>query len=377
MFDHTRKLATLARAARAIFTTVGHGHALPNTRIQNGFLGGSLKGALRGLYRDFERHIYDQGFSKPRIVPVQTSFLGAPSRRFKQTRVLIVGCADVGLRVRAVLPDHVKVLATTSNVARVPALRSAHCTPVQIQLDDAPSLRRLAGLAHYVLHLAPPPSTSSTDTRTRALLAALRMRQTPKAFTYASTTGVYGHCDGQLVDETRTLNPQTPRALRRVDAEHAVRVFGRQSNVRAHCLRIPGIYAADRPHADPLERIRQAVPVLTPKDDVYTNHIHANDLARTLVAALWRGRPVRNYNVAQDCDLKMGDYYDWLADQAGLPRPPRISKAQALATLSPMRLSFLNESRRINNERMKRELRIHPRHAVLLDSTPQGDHSAS
>ena len=180
----------------------------------------------------------------------------------------------------------------------------------------------------------------------------------PHALVYASTTGVYGDCQGAWVDEIRAVNPQTDRAKRRVDAENAIRTFGKQSNVRVSSLRIPGIYAADREGGDPLDRVRQATPVLISDDDVYTNHIHADDLARACIAALWRGKPQRNYNIAEDSGLKTGDYYDALADAAGLPRPPRITRVEAEATLSPMRLSFLNESRRIKNSRMKRELKL-------------------
>jgi nucleoside-diphosphate-sugar epimerase len=289
---------------------------------------------------------------------VKTSFLGAKSRRFKQTRVLIIGCGDVGLRVAKALPRHVRVLATTSNLAKVPELRAKHITPLQANLDKASSLHRLASLATYALQLAPPTNTGARDTRTANLVRALRLRSKPTALVYASTTGVYGNCNGEWVDETRAVNPQTDRAKRRVDAENSARTFGKQSNVRVNCLRIPGIYAADREGGDPLDRVRQATPVLTSEDDVYTNHIHANDLARACIAALWRGKPQRNYNIAEDSGIKTGDYYDALADAAGLPRPPRITRAEAEATLSPMRLSFLSESRRIKNSRMKRELGI-------------------
>jgi nucleoside-diphosphate-sugar epimerase len=289
---------------------------------------------------------------------VKTSFLGAKSRRFKQTRVLIIGCGDVGLRVAKALPRHVRVLATTSNPAKVTELRAKGITPLQANLDKASSLHRLASLATYALQLAPPPNTGASDTRTANLVRALRSRSKPTALVYASTTGVYGNCNGEWVDETRAVNPQTDRAKRRVDAENSARTFGKQSNMRVNCLRIPGIYAADREGGDPLDRVRQATPVLVSSDDVYTNHIHANDLARACIAALWRGKPQRNYNIAEDSGIKTGDYYDALADAAGLPRPPRITRAEAEATLSPMRLSFLSESRRIDNLRMKNELRI-------------------
>jgi nucleoside-diphosphate-sugar epimerase len=291
-------------------------------------------------------------------IPLQTSFLGAPSRRFKQTRILIVGCGDVGLRVAKALPRHVRVLATTSSSERVQELRNQNIKPLQANLDAPASLQRLAGLASYVLQLAPPPtrpSTGMTDPRTASLLQALKRRSKPSVV-YASTTGVYGNCNGEWVDETRTVNPQTARAKRRVDAEIRVRQFGAQSSVRASILRIPGIYAADREGGDPLDRVRQGTPVLVSEDDVYTNHIHADDLAKACIAALYRGKPQRVYNVAEDSGIKTGDYYDALADAAGLPRPPRITRAEAEATLSPMRLSFLSESRRVGNERMKREL---------------------
>jgi nucleoside-diphosphate-sugar epimerase len=291
----------------------------------------------------------------------KTSHLGAKPRRFKQKRILIVGCGDVGLRVAQLLPKHVRVLATTStsliHSERLPALRAQHIMPLQANLDKPSSLRRLGGLAHYVLQLAPPPSAGSRDPRTANLLHTLQARRQPMALVYASTTGVYGHCHGDWVSETRTVNPQTDRAKRRVDAERLVRRFGAQANVRASILRIPGIYAADREGGDPLDRVRQRLPVLAREDDVYTNHIHANDLAKACIAALWRGKPQRVYNVAEDSGIKTGDYYDALADGAGLPRPPRITRMEAEATLSPMRLSFLNESRRIKNSRMKQELR--------------------
>jgi nucleoside-diphosphate-sugar epimerase len=91
-------------------------------------------------------------------------------------------------------------------------------------------------------------------------------------------------------------------------------------------------------------------------DDVYTNHIHADDLARACVRALMAGLPQRAVNVCDDTDLRMGDYFDLVADLWHLPHPPRISRATALATLPPMMMSFMSESRRLSNVRMKREL---------------------
>jgi nucleoside-diphosphate-sugar epimerase len=151
-----------------------------------------------------------------------------------------------------------------------------------------------------------------------------------------------------------------------VDAEKWMRFLGR-SGVRVSVLRIPGIYAPDREGGTPRERLLKGTPVLVAKEDVYTNHIHANDLARACVAALWRGKPQRVVNVTDDTDLKMGDYFDLAASLYGLPKPPRISRHDAHAALPLMLLSFMSESRRLDNARMKRELKIQLRYPHVRD----------
>jgi nucleoside-diphosphate-sugar epimerase len=290
--------------------------------------------------------------------------------RFRRERVLIVGCGDVGLRVVKLLGNHVRVLALTSSPQRVAVLRQQGVTALRGNLDRPESLGRLAGLATRVVHLAPPRSDDQVqwwrDLRTVALLRALRSRTPPASLVYGSTSGVYGDCQGEQVNETRAVRPGTPRAERRVDAETAVRHFGRAAHARASILRIPGIYAPDREGGTPRERLLKRTPVLQHADDVYTNHIHADDLARAMVAALWRGRPQRVYNVSDDSDLKMGEYFDLAADLYGLPRPPRVSRGTAKDELPLMLLSFMGESRRLVNGRMKSELRL-----ALLHTTVQ------
>jgi nucleoside-diphosphate-sugar epimerase len=279
--------------------------------------------------------------------------------------MLIVGCGDVGLRAAGKLgapqSQRVRLLALTSSPERVRLLRACGITPLLGDLDQATTLSRLSGLAQRVLHLAPPPGdvrgVVNHDPRTRNLLRALRLRTPPQALVYASTTGVYGDCKGQRVSESRPVQPHTARARRRVDAEQWVRLLGR-SGVRSSILRVPGIYAQDREGGTPRERLLKGTPVLQPQDDVYTNHIHATDLARACALALWRGRPQRTVNVSDDTDMKMGDYFDLAADLMGLPRPPRIARSVADESLPLMLLSFMNESRRLDNTRMKRELRL-------------------
>lgn len=271
----------------------------------------------------------------------------------------------MGLRAARMLGARVRLLALSSTPARKPELRSAGITPLVGNLDVPESLARLAGLATRVLHLAPPPTEPAhawwRDMRTLALVWALRRRRAPTALVYGSTSGVYGDCGGARVPETRPVAPATPRAQRRVDAERVLRFYGR-SGVRVSVLRIPGIYAPDRPFGTPRERLLRGTPVLVAEDDVFTNHIHADDLARACVLALWRGRPQRVVHVSDDSCLRMGDYMDLAADLYGLPRAPRVPREQAQRMLPPALLSFMGESRQLDNARLKRELRLTLRH---------------
>ena len=135
--------------------------------------------------------------------------------------------------------------------------------------------------------------------------------------------------------------------------------------MRVGILRIPGIYAPDREGGTPRARLLKGTPVLQQADDVYTNHIHADDLARACCLALWRGAPQRVYNVNDDSDLLMGDYFDLAADLYGLPKPPRIAREGASTQLPLTLLSFMGESRRMVNIRMKQELRLTLRYPTV------------
>ena len=305
-------------------------------------------------------------FARTSNIPL-TDALTQPPACFKRPTLLIVGCGDIGMRVVRLLRARWRILALTSNPARRADLRAAGAVPLLGNLDAAPTLARLAGLADAVLHLAPPPSNGATDTRIARLLQALARKGRVGRIVYASTSGVYGDCAGARFDETRGVAPATERAQRRVDAEARVRHHGLVFGVRVSVLRIPGIYAADRPGGHPRERLLRGAPVLAAGDDVYTNHIHADDLARACVAALMRGAPQRIYHASDDTEMKMGEYFDLAADLTGLPRPPRIARADAAAALSPVQLSFMSESRRLDNTRLKRELRLRLHYPTVRD----------
>ncbi|KAB0637378.1 NAD-dependent epimerase/dehydratase family protein, partial [Burkholderia latens] len=196
---------------------------------------------------------------------------------------------------------------------------------------------------------------------------ARRARIVPDAFraptlVYASTTGVYGDCGGARIDETQPLRPANPRAFRRVSAERQLRAATVRGVLSARIVRIPGIYAENRL---PLARLERGTPALDAADDVYTNHIHADDLAAILRRAAVRGKPARAVHASDDSELRMGEYFDRVARAFGLPPPPRISRVDAERQLEPTLLSFMRESRRLSNARLKAELCVTLRYPTV------------
>jgi nucleoside-diphosphate-sugar epimerase len=282
--------------------------------------------------------------------------IDAASLATKLIRVLLIGCGDIALRTAELLRGRVRLYGLTRRPEDARKLTQRGIVPIVGDLDRSPSLDRLRAAPFAVVHFAPPPAEGRDDPRTARLLAALAKGQSiPQRFVYISTSGVYGDCAGARVDESRPRAAQTPRARRRVAAEERLRRWARRFGVRLVILRAPGIYAETRL---PLDRLKQGTPVLRAEDDVFTNHIHADDLARATVAALFRGKPNRAYNVADDAELKMGDWFDAVADAFALPRAPRVSWEEAETRMAPLLLSFMSESRRLVNARMKRELRV-------------------
>lgn len=280
-------------------------------------------------------------------------------------RLLIVGCGDVALRTVELLHGRYRMFALSHSVQRHALLRGHGIVPLPGNLDDPATLSRLAGLPHDVLHFAPPPNQGSLDSRTSNLIRALRRtRSIPQRLVYISTSGVYGDCGGEVVDERSPLRPESDRARRRVHAERMLRAWGRDSGVGVVILRVPGIYAADRL---PVERIRAGTPALSHTEDAYSNHIHADDLARVVLAALLRGRAGRAYNASDGSWLKIGDYFDLVAESLGLPLPPRISRGEAETRLAQPLLSFMRESRRLSNRRLREELRVHLRYPSVAE----------
>jgi nucleoside-diphosphate-sugar epimerase len=276
--------------------------------------------------------------------------------------ILIIGFGDIATRLVQRYAGQATFVGLTRRRERVAELRALSVIPHIGDLDAPATLKHLPR-ADAVFHFAPPPNSGTTDPRTAHLLQALG-RHRPGALVYISTSGVYGDCGGAWVTETRPVAPVNGRAVRRVDAERRLRAWGRKQGVQVTILRAPGIYAADRL---PLERIRRGTPALVREADSYTNHIHADDLARLAWAALFRGRAGRVYHAVDALPLKMGDWFDSCADAFGLARPPRVTRAEAENVLSEALLSFLRESRQLSNARTVGELRLKYRYPTSDD----------
>lgn len=264
----------------------------------------------------------------------------------------MLGCGDVGLRFARAYAGRLRIVGVVRRDDARDAVRAAGAVPLRADLDARRGLRRLAGLGPRVLHSAPPPNDGPDDPRTRHALAAMHRAH---AWVYLSTTGVYGDCGGARFDETRAVAPRNDRAVRRVAAERALRRRAARGAIRATVLRVPGIYAAERL---PLERLQRGTPALVDADDVHTNHVHADDLARIAFVALLRGRSQRTVHAVDDSSMKMGEYFDAVARAYGLPPPPRLPRDALRAAVSPMLWSFMSESRRLDNRRLRRELRV-------------------
>ncbi len=271
------------------------------------------------------------------------------------SKMLIVGCGDIGERIgQRLLTDGHEVLGVVRTPASARRIEAAGIIPLCIDLDYSKPAPEDLAACEGVCYLVPPPREGEGEPRLQRLLTALPAQGLTRVI-YISTTGVYGDCEGAWVDEDWPPRPQTPRARRRLEAEQTLTVWATARGVAAIILRVPGIYGPGRL---PLERLRRGSPLVRPEQAPYSNRIHADDLAAICVAALYRGQAGAIYNCCDDQPTTMTDYFLRIADYAGLPHPPFIDLYEAETTLGPAMASFLMESRRLRNDRLKTHLGV-------------------
>lgn len=283
-------------------------------------------------------------------------------------RVWIMGCGDIGRRVARLYQN--KGLQTTGWVRSQASLSLGRELGTDMRLGDMDQgcfFPRNAFEDAEVFWFMPPPNNGLIDSRLRRFLLAVQ--QAPKRIVLISTTGVYGDCAGRWIDETEPLKPSTERAKRRVDAELALQDWGEKYSGAWVILRVPGIYSLKRL---PVERLQRGEPVLLEAEAPWTNRIHADDLARICVRAMQLAPKHSIYNACDGQPSTMTTYFNQVADYAGLARPPQVSLQAASTVVSAGMLSYLQESRRIRNDKMLKDLDLqllYPNLASVLKST--------
>lgn len=278
-------------------------------------------------------------------------------------RVLIVGCGDIGMRVAQLeRAAGNQVAGVVRGETKGEWLRANGVTPLLADLDDPATLSGLPTAGAVVYYLAPPPGGGLSDPRARNFCAAVASGERPSKLVYVSTSGVYGDCGDALVTEQTPVNPQTSRARRRVDAEQTLLAWGAGCGVPVVVLRVTGIYGPGRL---PVSRLLAGHPVLREEESPSTNRIHADDLAQVCLAAAAKAPHGEVFNVCDGEGGTMSQYFFAVADALELPRPAAISMEEAKTVMNPLMLSYLNESRRMSNGKLLKQLGITLRYPTL------------
>ena len=269
--------------------------------------------------------------------------------------VLVAGCGYVGQRLALRLQEQFDVTCLVRSAERVAELQRAGIRAIAVDLDRVrPGVTIPERLdQEAIVYLTPPPVLGESDLRLDRFLQLASVP--PHTFVYMSTTGVYGDTAGGVVDESSAVQPRTDRARRRVSAEEMTRVWCNERHVRRVVLRVPGIYGPDRL---PLERLKHIEPVVREREAGINNRIHVDDLVEACVRAITNPEARGVYNVTDGQPFSSTTFMNLVAKVAGLPPPPTVSMEEAQLTFSPERLSFLNESRRVSNERMLKHLGV-------------------
>ncbi|MDX9710048.1 MAG: SDR family oxidoreductase [Trichloromonas sp.] len=282
--------------------------------------------------------------------------------------VLIVGCGDIGRRVgRLLLAEGRKVAGVVAGEESAAKLKEAGIRPLVANLNDPDELLDLPTAKALVFYFAPPPGGGITDPKVRNFCAAASGERAPRRLVYISTSGVYGDCGGATVTEETPANPQTARARRRYDAEQTLLRWGAEQGVAVIILRVTGIYGPGR---IPISRLLDGHPLLRLEESAPTNRIHADDLAQVCVAAAGKGEAGEIFNVSDGHPSTMTEYFLAVAELAGLPRPPLVSMEEARRVMTPLMLSYLGESRRMDNTRMLERLGVKLRYPTLAEGLP-------
>ena len=278
--------------------------------------------------------------------------------------VVIIGFGDIGRRVAALWQEKgLDVYGLARSAESELLMREHNVTPIRADLAETGTLAGLPLANCLLYYFAPPPRSGKTDPHSANLLCAINADDKPSRIVAISTSGVYGDCQGARVTEDTPTNPQVDRANRRLNMEQQLRTWGKHQNVPVVILRVGGIYSCERL---PLARIKKGIPLIHEHLAPKTNRIHADDLAQVCKAAAEKGQADTIYNVSDGCESNMTEYFLTLADYFELPRPPLVDWNEAEEKIGDGMLSYLRESRRMDNSRMLKELEVKLKYPDLI-----------
>lgn len=271
------------------------------------------------------------------------------------THKVIIGCGYLGTKVAKYYLERGEAVTGVVRTTRSAEVLQDVGIPGQLLDLDQDPIGPLNLQGAELFYFAPPPKSGTDETRVERLLGGLNRKNSPQRIVYLSTTGVYGDCGGDWVDEARPAHPVVDRAKRRWDAEQRFRAWSQTTGGELIILRVAGIYG---PGKLPLARLKRKEPTVIESQAPYTNRIHVIDLVQACVAAMSRGVSGEIYNVSDGSPGNMTDYFNQVADWAGLPRPVQISLEEAGTQLSAGMLSYLQESRRLDSLKLRDELGV-------------------
>ena len=263
-------------------------------------------------------------------------------------RLVVLGHGySAGFLTRLLVPQGWTVTGTTrDDPARVAA---AGAQPLLWPGDEAAIRTELARADAILVSAGPGPEGDPALRDFAEAIAASPARW----LGYLSTTGVYGDHGGGWVDETTPLTPSTRRGHERVAAEAAWQRLAADHGLPLHIFRLAGIYGPGR---GPFEKLRSGTARRVVKPGQVFSRIHAEDIAQVLTASMARPDPDAIYNVCDDEPAPPEQVLETAATLLGVPVPP--AEDFATAEMTPMARSFYAESKRVANDRIKRDLGV-------------------
>lgn len=285
------------------------------------------------------------------------------------SKIIIAGCGYVGKKITKSFNDQSdRVVCLVCSDKSYKELHGLYDT-YQFNLDEVKNLPDINYLNSDIVYLVPPSSHGIDDSRIKYFLSNLDVLELPKKIVLISTTGVYGDCNGDWITEERQAIPGSERGLRRLSAENVLQEFCIKNKIAYVILRVPGIYGADKL---PLQRLLDRKPVLKLSEAPWSNRIHVDDLVEACLCSINYSGDCHIFNISDDLPSSMTDYFFQVARNKGIELPPQLSMNECEQIFSTNMMSYLRESKKIDNTLMKKELGVVLQYPTLKEGLLSG-----